>query len=136
MIVVMKQGATQAQIEEVTDRIGQWGYQVHISAGNERTILGIIGNGRPLDAEQLGRMDGVERTMPVLRPFKLASREFHPPDTVFPINGIAVGGKKLVIMAGPCAVEGRELLLEAAWAVKSAGAHMLRGGAFKPRSSP
>lgn len=136
MIVVMKQGASQAQIDAVTDRIVQWGYQVHMSAGDERTILGIIGNGRPLDAEQLGRMDGVERTMPVLRPFKLAGREFHPPDTVFPINGITVGGKKLVIMAGPCAVEGREPLLEAAWAVKSAGAHMLRGGAFKPRSSP
>jgi 3-deoxy-7-phosphoheptulonate synthase len=136
MIVVMKEGASQAQVRNVTARIQQLGCQAHISEGNERTIIGIIGNGRPLDREQMERMDGVERTVPVLRPFKLASRDFHPQDTIVPINGIAVGGKKLVIMAGPCAVEGHEPLLEAAQAVKRAGAHMLRGGAFKPRTSP
>ncbi|MFN2242070.1 MAG: 3-deoxy-7-phosphoheptulonate synthase, partial [Anaerolineae bacterium] len=98
--------------------------------------IGIIGNGRPLDRAQIERMSGVERTVPVLRPFKLASRDFHPQDTVVPINGVAVGGERLVVMAGPCAVEGREQLLEAAQVVKSAGAQMLRGGAFKPRTSP
>jgi 3-deoxy-7-phosphoheptulonate synthase len=136
MIVVMKQGASNSQVVNVAARIEQWGCQAHISEGNERTIIGIIGNGRPLDREQIERMDGVERTVPVLRPFKLTSREFHPQDSVVPVNGIAVGGKRLVIMAGPCAVEGREELLEAARAVKDAGAQMLRGGAFKPRTSP
>ena len=82
------------------------------------------------------RLDGVEQTVPVLRPYKLASRDFHPEDTVVPVNGLAVGGRKFVVMAGPCAVEGREELLEAARAVREAGAHMLRGGAFKPRTSP
>jgi 3-deoxy-7-phosphoheptulonate synthase len=136
MIVVMKQGAKEAQIVNVTARIEQMGCRAHISEGKERTIIGIIGNGRPLDREQLERMDGVERTVPVLRPFKLASCEFHPENSVFPINGVTVGGKKLVVMAGPCAVEGRQQLLEAAHAVKEAGAQILRGGAFKPRTSP
>jgi len=136
MIVVMKQGATRAQIVNVTARIEQVGCQAHISEGEERTIIGIVGNGRPLDREQISRLDGVERTVPVLQPFKLASRDFHPEDTVVPINGVSVGGKKLVVMAGTCAVEGEEELMEAAQAVKLAGATMLRGGAFKPRTSP
>jgi 3-deoxy-7-phosphoheptulonate synthase len=136
MIVIMKQGASSAQVANVTARIEQLGCGVHLSEGEERTIIGIIGNGRPLDREQIERMDGVERTVPILRPFKLASRDFHPQDTVVSINGIAVGGKQLIVMAGPCAVESREQLLEAARSVKSSHAHMLRGGAFKPRSSP
>jgi 3-deoxy-7-phosphoheptulonate synthase len=136
MIVVMKQGASQVQIVNVTARIEQMGCQAHISEGKERTIIGIIGNGRPLEREQLERLDGVERTVPVLRPFKLASRDFHPQDTVVPIGDVSVGGKRLVVMAGPCAVESQEQLSETARAVKSAGAQMLRGGAFKPRTSP
>ena len=136
MIVIMKNGATQAQVVNVTARIEQSGCLAHISEGDERTIIGIIGNGRPLDAEAISRMDGVERAVPVLRPFKLTSRDFHPLDTVVPINGVSVGGKKVVVMAGPCAVEGREGLLEVAHAVKGAGATVLRGGAFKPRTSP
>ncbi len=142
MIVVMKQGASSAQIANVAARIEQWGCGVHLSEGEERTIIGIIGNGRSLDRAQIERMDGVERTVPILRPFKLSSRDFHPQDTVVSVglgqsaNGIAVGGKQLIVMAGPCAVESREQLLEAARAVKSSHAHVLRGGAFKPRSSP
>ena len=136
MIVVMKRGATQAQVVNVTARIEQLGCQVHISEGKECTIIGIIGNGRPLDREQIERMVGVERTVPVLLPFKLTSRDFHPQNTIIPINGVSVGDKRLVVMAGPCAVEGHAELLEAARAAKSAGAHMLRGGAFKPRTSP
>jgi len=136
MIVVMKKGATRAQVSNVTARIEQWGCQVHASEGEERTIIGIIGNGRPLDREQIERMSGVERTVPILRPFKLASREFHPQATVVRVNGVSIGGKQLAVIAGPCAVESREQLLETAHAVKEAGAHMLRGGAFKPRSSP
>jgi 3-deoxy-7-phosphoheptulonate synthase len=136
MIVIMKQGASSAQIANVTARIEQLGCGVHLSQGEERTIIGIIGNGRPLDRAQIERMDGVERTVPILRPYKLASRDFHPQDTVVSVNGIAVGGKQLIVMAGPCAVESREQLLETAQAVKSSHAHVLRGGAFKPRSSP
>jgi 3-deoxy-7-phosphoheptulonate synthase len=136
MIVVMKLGASRTQVINVTARIEQLGCRAHISEGEERTIIGIIGDGRPLDQAAIERMDGVERAVPVLRPFKLASREFHPRDTVVPVNGVSVGGKKLVVMAGPCAVEDREQLMESAQAVKEAGAQMLRGGAFKPRTSP
>jgi 3-deoxy-7-phosphoheptulonate synthase len=136
MIIIMQKGATARQIANVTARVEQMGCQAHISEGEERTIIGVIGNGRPIDREQLERMDGVERTVPILRPFKLASREFHPHDTVVEINGVKIGGEQLVVMAGPCAVESREQLMGAAWAVKEAGAHVLRGGAFKPRTSP
>jgi 3-deoxy-7-phosphoheptulonate synthase len=136
MIVVMKQDATRAQIVNVTARIEQLGCRAHISKGKERTIIGIIGNGRSLDCEPIERMEGVERTVPILRPFKLASRDFHPQDTVVLVNGVTIGGKQLVVMAGPCAVESRDQLLEVAQAIKSAGAQMLRGGAFKPRTSP
>jgi 3-deoxy-7-phosphoheptulonate synthase len=136
MIVIMKQGATQAQITNVTARIEQWGCQAHISEGEERTIIGVIGNGRPIDRVPIERMSGVERTVPILRPFKLASRDFHPKDTVVELNGISIGGRHLVVMAGPCAVESREQLMETAQAVKEAGAQVLRGGAYKPRTSP
>jgi 3-deoxy-7-phosphoheptulonate synthase len=136
MIIVMKQGATQGQVTNVTARIQQWGCQAHISEGEERTIIGVIGNGRPLDREPIERMSGVERTVPILRPFKLASRDFHPKDTVIDLNGVSIGGRQLTVMAGPCSVESREQLLEAAHAVKEAGAKVLRGGAYKPRTSP
>jgi 3-deoxy-7-phosphoheptulonate synthase len=136
MIVIMKPGATRVQIANVTARVEQLGCQVHISEGKERTIIGVIGNGRPLDREQFERMDGVERTVPILRPFKLAGREFHPQDTIVTVNGVQIGGQQLVVMAGPCAIESRDQLLEAAHAIKEAGAHVLRGGAFKPRTSP
>jgi 3-deoxy-7-phosphoheptulonate synthase len=136
MIVIMKQGASRAQIANVTARVEGLGCRVHLSEGEERTIIGVIGNGRPLDRAPLERMDGVERTVPILRPFKLASRDFHPHDTVVKVNGVSVGGEQLVVMAGPCAVESREQILESARAVKEAGGLVLRGGAFKPRTSP
>jgi 3-deoxy-7-phosphoheptulonate synthase len=136
MIIVMKQGATRAQITGVTARIEQLGYQAHVSEGEERTIIGIIGNDRPLDREPIERLSGVERTVPILRPFKLASRDFHPKDTVIDLNGVSIGGDQIVVMAGPCAVENREQLLETADAVQEAGAQVLRGGAYKPRTSP
>ena len=136
MIVVMKPGATSAHVANVVARIEQSGCRAHVSQGEEHTIIGIIGNGRPIDREQIERMVGVVRTVPIARPFKLASRDFHPQDTIVEINGFAIGGKQLVVMAGPCAVESRDQLLETARAVKEAGAHVLRGGAFKPRTSP
>jgi 3-deoxy-7-phosphoheptulonate synthase len=136
MIVILKQEATRAQMDNVIARIEQMGCGVEISQGEERTIIGIIGNGRRLDHEQIERMAGVERTVPIMRPFKRASRDFHPSDTVVKLNGVSVGGQQLIIMAGPCAVESREQLLETAHAVKEAGAQVLRGGAYKPRTSP
>jgi 3-deoxy-7-phosphoheptulonate synthase len=132
----MKPGATEAQIAKVSDRIKEWGFAVHLSEGAEHTIIGIIGDGRPVDRDQLDLMEGVDRTAPIQRPFKLAGRDFHPQDTVFPIDGVSIGGSQLIMMAGPCAVENHDQLMATAEAVKAAGAHVLRGGAFKPRSSP
>ena len=136
MMIVMKRNATTAQVANVTARIEQMGCQAHLSRVEERTIIGIIGNGRPVDRAKLEQMDGVERAVPILKPFKRASREFHPQDTLVSINGLVIGGRKLVVMAGPCAVESKEQMLEVARAVKEAGGAILRGGAFKPRTSP
>ena len=136
MIIIMSKEATPREIANVVARVEQAGRQVHLSQGEERTIIGVLGDGRPLDREQIGRMRGVENTVPVLRPFKLASREFRPQDTLVKLNGFAAGDKRIVVCAGPCAIESREQILEAAHAVKEAGATVLRGGAFKPRTSP
>ena len=136
MIVVMKMGASQEEIAGVVHRVESLGFKTHLSQGEERTIIGIIGDERPLDRDGLGRMRGVERIVPILRPFKLTSRDFQPQDTVFQLNGHSIGGENIVVMAGPCAVESREQILETARLVKEAGGHLLRGGAFKPRTSP
>jgi 3-deoxy-7-phosphoheptulonate synthase len=136
MIIVTRRDVTAEQLEDVTAWVEEQGYTVHLSQGEERTIIGIIGNGRPLNRQQIERMAGVERTVPILHPFKLAGREVHQQDTVVKVNGVSIGGEQVVVMAGPCAVESRDQLLETARAVKAAGAHILRGGAFKPRTSP
>ncbi len=136
MIVVMNVNASAREISDVIARIRAMGYDVHLSDGKERTIIGVIGRGRPLDREQLALMSGVQSVMPVTHPYKIASREYHPDDTLVPLNGITVGGANLAIIAGPCSVESREQIIETAYAVREAGATALRGGAFKPRSSP
>jgi 3-deoxy-7-phosphoheptulonate synthase len=136
MIVVMKQNAAQSQIERVTDRVEELGLHTHLSQGEERTIIGIIGDERPVNLDMFERMDGVERVIRVLQPFKLASRDFRPEDTVIPVNGTQIGSRKVVVMAGPCAVEDRVQMREAALSIKEAGVQILRGGAFKPRTSP
>jgi 3-deoxy-7-phosphoheptulonate synthase len=136
MIVVMKKSAEEHEIHEVIARIEELGYRAHLSTGEERTIIGIIGDERPLVAEPLEALSGVENIMPILQPFKLASRDFKPEPTIFDVDGVTVGGDEIVVIAGPCAVESREQLLETAYAVKEAGAKMLRGGAYKPRTSP
>jgi 3-deoxy-7-phosphoheptulonate synthase len=136
MIVVMSMTANAQQISDVIARIRAMGYDIHLSEGKERTIIGVIGRGRPLDRDQLGLMDGVQSVMPVTHPYKIASREYHPDDTLIPLNGIEVGGPQLAVIAGPCAVEDREQIIETAYAVREAGATALRGGAFKPRTSP
>ncbi|RIK36120.1 MAG: 3-deoxy-7-phosphoheptulonate synthase [Chloroflexi bacterium] len=137
MIIVMKHGAGQNQVEAVVKRVEELGYKVHLSRGEARTIVGIIGaDEHKLQQETFEVMDGVEKTMRVMQPFKLASRDFAPSDTIIHANGVAIGGKKIAVMAGPCSVEGREMIIETAHRVKEAGATILRGGAFKPRSSP
>ena len=136
MIIIMKMGASQQEIDNLVQRVESLGFQSHLSQGEERTIIGVIGDERPIDKDSLGRMGGVERIVPILRPFKLASRDFQPNDTVFQLNGHSIGGQRVIVMAGPCAVESRDQIIETAHTVKEAGAHLLRGGAFKPRTSP
>ena len=136
MIIVMQHGASARQIAGVVARVESMGYRAHLSQGEERTIIGVIGDDRPIDRSAFEMLDGVEKTVPILRPFKMASRDMHPQDTKVALDGIKVGGPEIILMAGPCAVESREQILETAIAVKEAGAHVLRGGAYKPRTSP
>jgi 3-deoxy-7-phosphoheptulonate synthase len=137
MIVIMKSGASQEDIQAVVDRIEENNLSAHLSQGQARTIVGIIGrNGQLLERELFQRMSGVERVVRVQKPFKLGGRDFHPQDTVFDARGVRAGGGELTVIAGPCSVESRSQIIETAQAVKEAGAHMLRGGAFKPRTSP
>ena len=136
MIIVLKPHATKKQIDHLIERIRALGLKPMVSKGTERTIIGVIGSEDALRVQPLEVIPGVEKVMPVLKPYKLVSREFRPEASVININGIKIGGKALVIMAGPCSVENRQMLLETARAVKEAGAQILRGGAFKPRTSP
>ncbi|HEY8345884.1 MAG TPA: 3-deoxy-7-phosphoheptulonate synthase [Symbiobacteriaceae bacterium] len=137
MIIIMKKGATQEQIDQVVQRVKALGFGVHLSQGVERTIIGAIGGDRnALASLNLEAMEGVERVTPISKPYKLVSREFHPEDTVIRIGEFTVGGSDIWVAAGPCSVEGRELLLESAQMVRELGAHALRAGAFKPRTSP
>lgn len=136
MIIVMKVGATDKEIETVCDRVECLGFKTHLSRGEEVTIIGVIGDKRKFQPNLLEMMDGVDKVVHVLKPFKLASRDFKPEDTTIPINGIKIGGPQVTVMAGPCAVESYAQMQEVACALKAAGVHILRGGAFKPRTSP
>ena len=136
MIVVMKANAGADDIQRVVDRIGELGLVPHLSKGEFRTIVGAIGERTPQTVEQLRQLPSVDEVLAVTQPYKLASREFHEPDTILDINGVRVGGPHVNVIAGPCAIESRELLFEVGTAVREAGASMLRGGAFKPRTSP
>ncbi len=136
MIIVMKPHSADTQINAVVERVHSAGYRTSLIKGEETTIIGVIGDDRPIDRTLFETLDGVEKTLPVLKPFKLASRDMHPMDTLVPLNGHMVGASKVVMIAGPCSVEGRQQIIEAAQAVKEAGATALRGGAFKPRTSP
>jgi len=137
MIVVMQKGATKEQIEHVFERIRDLGYDVHPIYGVERTVIGAIGDERAKGRLQsLESVPGVEKVVPILRPFKLVGRELKREQTVVRVRHVGVGSDQLAIMAGPCAVENREQILTVAKAVKEAGAQFLRGGAFKPRTSP
>ncbi|AGA25868.1 3-deoxy-7-phosphoheptulonate synthase [Singulisphaera acidiphila] len=136
MIIVLKPQATQEVIDHVIERIEALGFTPHLSQGVARTIIGVIGDEDKLQAEPLQAIAGVEQVVPILKPYKLASREFHGEASVFDIKGIKVGGGHLMMIAGPCAIESEPLLVEIAGKVREAGANVLRGGAFKPRTSP
>lgn len=136
MIVVLKPGLSQDEIHKVVERIESFGLRAHLSEGKERTIIGAIGDERLLADQTLESFPGVEKVLPILKPYKLVSREFQPANTVIDINGHKIGAKKIHVMAGPCSVESRDQVLESAVPVKEAGATFLRGGAFKPRTSP
>ncbi|HLA98027.1 MAG TPA: 3-deoxy-7-phosphoheptulonate synthase [Anaerolineales bacterium] len=136
MMIIMRTNATPEQIEEVVKIVQANGLRAHLSTGDERTVIGAIGDGRPVQKDQFFHLPGVDRVVPITRPYKLASREFKEANTVFTLDGVTVGGNSIVIIAGPCSVESRSQLLETAHAVREAGAHALRGGAFKPRTSP
>jgi 3-deoxy-7-phosphoheptulonate synthase len=132
----MESNATEANVQRVLDRVAEFGLKAHLSQGEERTIIGIIGDERGISLAMFERLGGVERVLRVLHPFKLASRDVKPEDTVIPLNGIRIGERRVVVMAGPCAVEDRGQLRETAHAVSETGVKILRGGAFKPRTSP
>ncbi|GAB4557985.1 MAG: 3-deoxy-7-phosphoheptulonate synthase [Anaerolineae bacterium] len=136
MIVVMKQDATVSEIGAVIAKVQELGLHPHPIYGEMRTVVAIVGEERVVSPEVFELMPGVEKTMPVLQPYKLASRDSKPEPTVVSLNGLRIGGPQIILMAGPCSVESRSQLLETAHAVKEAGAHILRGGAFKPRTSP
>ncbi len=132
----MQPGASEAQIERVLERIGELGLTPHLSRGQFRTIIGAIGDKQPHHQGALEAIDGVERVVPIMQPFKLASREFHTDNTVVEVAGVKFGGAELAIIAGPCAVEDRQMVGRIGRAVSQRGAIMLRGGAFKARTSP
>jgi len=136
MMIVMRADATQREVKHVVDRIQSYGAQAHLSEGEERTLIGVVGDVRDVPREEFLQMTSVDRIIPISRPYKLASREFHPWNSEVPLDGIKFGGPEVVIIAGPCSVENRTQLLETAEAVREAGAHVLRGGAYKPRTSP
>ncbi len=136
MIIVLKPNSTSAEIDHILERIQELGFKPHLSRGEHRTIIGVIGDENKLQAEPLQAIAGVEQVLPILKPFKLAGRELHPADSVVTVGRVRIGGGSLAMIAGPCAVESTEVLDEIAGQVKAAGANILRGGAFKPRTSP
>ena len=136
MIIVLKTGATQEQIDRVLARVKKLGLKALVSKGVERTIIGVIGEEDILRVQPLEAFEGVEKIMPVVKPYKLVSREFKPEDTVVRVKDVKIGSGSFSVIAGPCAVESYEVVLEIARIVKKSGAVILRSGAFKPRTSP
>lgn len=136
MIVVMKTDATEQQLDAVLAKVRQLGFKPHLSKGEQKTIVGVVGNGKVVDQSVFTMLDGVDNVVRIMKPYKLAGREFKKESTVVDVGGVKIGGDVVVVMAGPCAVENREQTLAAADAVAEAGARILRGGAFKPRTSP
>ena len=136
MMIIMKANATPQQVEAVIANIKDAGLNVHLSQGVEATIIGAIGETHSIPLERFEGLDGVDLVQRITKPYKLASRQFHPEDSLIPLDGFHVGGNEIAVIAGPCSVESRSQIIETALAVKEAGASALRGGVFKPRTSP
>lgn len=139
MIIIMTPSAKDSELDELVQNLKDRGYGVHISKGVEKTIVGAIGapeEDKAIIAEQLSSFDYVERVIPILKPYKIVGKEFHPDKSLIKVGGVDIGGQKIVVMAGPCSVESEAQIIETAKAVKAAGASILRGGAFKPSTSP
>src|SRR5947209_4726084 len=135
MIVVMKPEATRGDVDRVVARIEELGFGSHLIEAAERTVVGVVGKTYPELRQLFEALPNVDEVVPISKPYKLSSREFNPPDTVIEVRGVRIGGGEAVVMAGPCSVEDEEMLMATARAVKAAGAHVLRGGAYKPRTS-
>ncbi len=136
MIIVMSGDATDQQVDAVVNKIKGFGLDVNISRGTERTVIGAIGDERKLDAEMFDSMPGVEQSMHIVKPYKIVAREWHKENTVIDIKGVKLGGNQIQIISGPCSVETQEQMDESAKFVSESGCHLMRGGAFKPRTSP
>jgi 3-deoxy-7-phosphoheptulonate synthase len=137
MIVEMSKGASRQQVDHVVDRAHTLGFEVQLNLGTEKTVVAILGSDTgKTSTDVFAVLPGVESVSRIMKPYKLASREFHPQSSIVNVNGVEIGGKRIVIMAGPCAVESEQQLMETAKAVQSFGAAIVRGGAFKPRTSP
>jgi len=136
MIIILKPAATKQDADEIITQINNLGLKPLYMPGSERTVLGALGDERILASLHLESHPLIERITPILTPYKMVSRDIHPADTVVDVGGVLVGGKNFAVIAGPCAVENRQQMLSTAQAVKEAGGHCLRGGAYKPRSSP
>ncbi|MGA9768596.1 MAG: 3-deoxy-7-phosphoheptulonate synthase [Blastocatellia bacterium] len=137
MIIAMKSNATEEQIQEICDSIRRYGYKPHLIRGEERVVIGAVGHGDNKDhLQSLRSVPGVADVVPILQPYKIVSRELKPQKSVVRVGDLEIGGNQFIVMAGPCSVETREQLMETAKAVKKAGAQVLRGGAYKPRTSP
>jgi len=136
MMIIMHPGATQEQIDHVIEHIEEKGLSAHPIYGVEQTIVGAVGESHAIPTSTFETLDGVMAVQRISQPYKLASRQFHPENSIFPLDGFSIGGQEVPIIAGPCSVESRTQILETAHAVKEAGANALRGGVFKPRTSP
>jgi 3-deoxy-7-phosphoheptulonate synthase len=136
VIIVMSRRATEPQVQAVVDRVREIGLRPEVSRGEDRSVVGVIGGNAYAYREAFSHLPAIQEIVQITKPFKLASREFQPHNTVVDVGGVPIGGEQLVVMAGPCSVEGEEMLLETARFVASQGARILRGGAFKPRTSP
>ncbi|NOY99012.1 MAG: 3-deoxy-7-phosphoheptulonate synthase [Chloroflexi bacterium] len=136
MMIIMKPRSTQEQLDEVIVAVEASGLTPHVIVGVEHTVIGAVGDGYLVPTETFEFLDGVESVKRITQPYKLASRQFHPEDSVFPLDGFTVGAGEIAVIAGPCSVESRSQLLETAHAIREAGANALRGGVFKPRTSP
>ena len=136
MIIVMSRKAAPEQVQAVTDRVREIGLRPEVSVGEDRSVIGVIGGNAYAYREAFAHLPGIQEIVQITKPFKLASREFQPRDTVVDVGGVPIGGDQVVMMAGPCSVEDRGMLLETARFVAGQGARILRGGAFKPRTSP